>query len=75
MAGITLEQAEAELDRWMEANKKVASGQSYEIDGRRLDRVNAKEIREQITYWNGMVKDLSVKARGRSRSANVSPGW
>ena len=63
MAGITLEQAEAQLSAWLSANTAVTSGQSYTIGTRQLTRVDAKEIREQIQFWDGKVKEL---ARGTS---------
>ena len=40
MAGITLEQAEAKLQTWMEAEEKIASGQGYSIGDRRLTRAD-----------------------------------
>lgn len=63
MAGITLAQAEAQLSTWVAANTAVASGQSYTIGSRQLTRVDAKEILEQIEFWDGKVKEL---ARGGS---------
>ncbi|MBA7559403.1 hypothetical protein ES708_01017 [subsurface metagenome] len=59
MAGITLAQAEAQLAAWMDASKKVASGQAYSIGGRSLTRANAKEIRENITYWDAQIQRLT----------------
>jgi len=59
MAGITLAQAETQLAAWLDADTKVASGQAYSIGGRSLTRANAKEIRDNITYWNGMVQSLT----------------
>ncbi len=67
MAGITLAQAEAQLAVWLDANTKVASGQSYSIGGRSLSRTDASEIREQINYWDGWVRKLSRPNRGRTR--------
>lgn len=58
MAGITLAQAEAKLAEWLAADTAVASGQAYTIGGRSLTRANAKEIRENIDYWNGMAQEL-----------------
>jgi len=58
MAGITLAQAEAKLAEWLAADTAVAAGQSYTIGGRSLSRANAREIRENITYWNDMVQSL-----------------
>jgi hypothetical protein len=58
MAGITLAQAEAKLAEWLAADTAVAAGQSYTIGGRSLSRANAREIRENITYWNDMAQSL-----------------
>jgi hypothetical protein len=67
MAGITLEQAEAKLALWMAAEDAVASGQEYSISSgsgsRRLVRADLKEVREQVRFWDGRVKEL---ARGSS---------
>ncbi len=63
MAGITLIQAEAQLTAWLAASTAVAAGQSYAIAGRSLTRANAAEIRENIKFWNGMVKDLDSGGR------------
>lgn len=74
MAGYTLLQAQAQLDAWLAANLAVVSGQRYMIGGRELWRVDAKEIREQIDYWNQQVTLLSYQQQGRSRSRTVVPG-
>ena len=70
-AGITLAQAQAQLDTWLAANTSVASGQEYEIDtgsgSRRLKRADAAEIRQQIDYWDGKVKALTPAAGGGRR--------
>lgn len=59
MAGITLAQAEAKLATWLEAEDKVASGQSYSIGGRSLTRADARLIGERVEYWDRKVKSLS----------------
>ncbi len=59
MAGITLAQAEAKLATWLEAEDKVASGQSYSIGGRSLTRADARLIGERVEYWDRKVKVLS----------------
>lgn len=64
MAGITLEQAQAQLDAWMAANLAVSSGQSYTIGTRQLTRVDAKDILEQIEFWEARVDALSRGTRG-----------
>jgi Family of unknown function (DUF6148) len=72
MAGITLEQAQAQLDAWLLASAAVANSQSYEIDtgsaGRRkLERADAAEIRQQIAFWQNKVDLLTAAAAGGRR--------
>lgn len=64
MAGITLDQAQAQLDAWIAANTAVAAGQSYSIGGRSLTRVNAAEIINQIEFWERKVNQLSRSSAG-----------
>lgn len=58
MAGITLAQAEAKLQLWMDAEDKVASGQSYTINNRSLTRADLTSIRDTIDYWERKVQRL-----------------
>lgn len=75
MAGITLAQAEAKLALWMEAEERVAGGQSYAIDvdgsRRELRRADLAEIAKRIEYWNGKVAAYSRRARGASSTRNI----
>lgn len=64
MAGITLNQAQAQLNLWLEADTAVAGGQSYSIGGRSLTRSNAAEITNKIIYWEGKVNQLSRASAG-----------
>lgn len=64
MAGITLAQAEAQLAVWLAADSAVATGQSYSVGDRALTRANAREIRENITFWDEQVKRLSLTSGG-----------
>lgn len=78
MAGITIEQAEAQLTAWIAASTAVASSQSYEIDtgnGRRkLTRADAAEIRQMITFWDSKVKELTpASSGGKRRTSYVVP--
>ncbi len=78
MAGITLAQAETQLTAWLTASEAVAAGQSYSISvgssSRSLSRADAGEIREMLTYWNGIVEKLTGVAQGRSKTRYVVPG-
>lgn len=64
MAGITLEQAEAALLRWVEADISVSKNQSYTMDDRTLTRAHASEVRENIRFWEEKVAALSRIAAG-----------
>ncbi|MFM0736804.1 DUF6148 family protein [Paraburkholderia xenovorans] len=73
MAGITLEQAQHQLDTWMAASLKVASGQAYEIEGRKMTRANLAEIQQSITFWDAKVKSLTPTRRRGARVRYVVP--
>lgn len=64
MAGITLTQAEAKLTTWLAAEDRVAQGQEYSIGSRRLRRADLAEIREQVKFWDGKVKELTRGSSG-----------
>lgn len=70
MAGITLAQAQARLTDWLAADAAVAKNQSYSVAGRALTRANAREIRENISYWDEQVKRLS---RGGIKIIGITP--
>jgi hypothetical protein len=59
MAGITLAQAQEQLDAFMAANLAVSKGQSYTIDGLSLTRADSAYILKQIEFWDARVKALS----------------
>jgi len=70
MVGITLAQAEAKLQTWMDAEDKVASGQSYSINNRSLSRADLSHIRDTIDFWERKVQRLS---RGGLRVQSAVP--
>ena len=74
MAGITLEQAQAQLAIWVAADAAVASGQSYSIKDRSLSRADAAEITRKIDYWNGWVVKLTQRSSGVRRTRYGVPG-
>ncbi len=62
MVGITLDQAQAKLDLWLEADRKVSLDQEHWVEGRRVTRADARTIRQNIDYWETKVKRLSSRA-------------
>lgn len=75
MAGLTVALAQAQLDLYLEAERKVLSNQSYSLLGRTLTRANLAEIQAGIDLWDRRVKDLAAKESGRGRTRIVSPSW
>jgi len=75
MAGITLAIAQAQLQKYLDAETAVLAGQSYEIAGRKLTRANLEFIQKGVQLWDDRVKNLSNKAAGRTRAVSVRPGW
>ena len=74
MAGITLSQAQTQLNAYLAAETAVLSGQKYEIAGRMLMRANLAEIQMGITLWNNRVANLSRSSSGRSRARTIVAG-
>ncbi|WZL14726.1 head-tail adaptor [Vibrio phage vB_VpaM_XM1] len=64
----TLQEAQQMLQTWIDAEKAVATGQSYKIGSRSLQRVNLSEIRKQINFWRNEIDRIK---NGRGRGARV----
>lgn len=73
MAGITLQQAQAQLDAYLAAEAKILHGQKVEIDGRALTRADLRFVQSGIDTWNNRVRDLQATSKGRSRMRTVTP--
>jgi len=74
MAGISLAQAQAQLDAYLAAENAVLNSQSYEIAGRKLTRADLDSIQRGIATWNSRVINLTNRASGRTRSRTVVVG-
>lgn len=74
MAGITLQQAEAKLQLYLDAIDKIILKQRVEIDGQSLTRANLADVEAAVQFWDGKVKALSASASGRRRVRTVAPG-
>lgn len=71
MAGISLAQAQTQLNAYLAAETAVLSGQRYKIADRELTRADLAGIQEGIRIWNDRVVQLSNSASGRSRARTV----
>lgn len=56
---ITLEQAQSQLQNWLDASTKVSQKQSYRIGTRQLEYADADHIMKMIDYWQGQVDRLA----------------
>lgn len=75
MAGITLAQAQAQLDAWLAASTAVAGGQRYTIGSRTLERADVQFITQQIDYWERKVQQLTNNPNGAGiRLRGITPG-
>jgi len=73
MSGITLAQAQAQLDAYLAAETAILSGQEYVIANRRMRRADLSAIQDGIKLWNERVQALTLSSQGRSRSRIISP--
>lgn len=68
----TLQEAKDMLAMWVEAEKTVATGQSYKIGTRSLQRADLSEIADRIKWWRNEVSKLQNNRRG-ARVMRVVP--
>ena len=71
MAGISLAQAQAQLDAYIAAETAVLLGQEYKIEGRMMRRADLAAIQAGIDVWNKRVQRLS--GMNQRRSAAIVP--
>lgn len=69
----SLEEARENLNLWLEAEKAVATGQSYRIGTRALTRANLREITERIKFWRGEIARLQCGGGNGLRVMRIVP--
>ena len=62
--GLTLEMAQAKYMKYLDAEEKILTGQSYKIKDRELERVPLEKIRDGIKYWENKCNELANGGRG-----------
>lgn len=68
MSWITIDEARENLKMWLDAEKAVATGQSYKIGTRSLTRASLDHITARIKYWRNEIDRLE---NGGGRGAKV----
>lgn len=71
----SIQEVRDRLKMWLDAEAAIASGQSYSLDNRRLERANLAQVRDQIKFWQKeLVKaEASASGRGRRRVTRIVP--
>jgi len=67
----TLSEAKNHLSAWMAADLALSQSKEYEIDGRKLKRSDAEEVRGQIKFWSQIASKL--QNGGGIRTARAIP--
>lgn len=75
MAGITLAQAQAQLDAYLAAEAAALARKSYTINGRSMTFHDLPAIRDGIETWNRRLIELSARASGRTRARTIRVGF
>ncbi|MCI1959175.1 MAG: DUF6148 family protein [Clostridia bacterium] len=75
MGAITLTEAKAHLQMWLQADEIVSTGQAYTIGDRQLTRANSNDIRNNIEFWSAKVTQIEnlTKNKGRNRMYRAVP--
>jgi len=74
MAGITLAQAEAQLQRYLDAETAVLGNQRYKIKDRELERASLEAIQAGVKLWDERAKRLAAVGSGRARTRYAVTG-
>ena len=69
----TIDEAKEYLNLWLDAEKAVATGQSYKIGSRSLTRANLSDIAARIKFWRNEVDKLESGRGSGSRVMRAVP--
>ena len=67
--------AEKRLERYLNAEQAILSGQSYEMGDRKLTRANLKDVVNTINSLKKEIAALETRLNGRARVRIVRPSW
>lgn len=71
MAGITLAQAQAQLDESLAALTAARARKSYTLNGRSMTFHDVQALQKDVEFWSAKVQELSMSATRRGRSATL----
>ncbi|HMT02411.1 MAG TPA: DUF6148 family protein [Burkholderiales bacterium] len=68
---ITKEIAEQNLQQWLNASLATATGQSYKIGSRQIERAHATEIIKMINFWQNQLAKFDKELANTLASGRV----
>ena len=68
MSTMDLATATAKLNKWLDADDRLCSGQSYQFGDQLVTRVDARTVTQKINYWSRIVDALTAQANGATLS-------
>lgn len=73
MAIFSKELCQRKLNTWLEAEDRIATGQSYQIGTRILTRADLEAVRKEMEYWAGKLQQAETEEKygGRNRTYHV----
>lgn len=71
MAAWTLEEAQDKLNEWLDAESRIAKGQSLADGDKSIRYADASEITRKISFWRNEVDRLEKSAAGKSPFQNI----
>lgn len=69
---MTIEEAKSMYNLWLEAEKALATGQSYSIAGRSLTRTDMATVLERKKYYGRICDELQT-GRRRTKVRSFTP--
>jgi hypothetical protein len=73
MAEWTLTEAQQHLDDWLAAERALATGQSYNMNGYSLTRADLQTVRDRINFWRAEVARLTTGRKSGPKIFRVVP--
>lgn len=75
MAVFSRKLCQEQVNIWLEAERAIATGQSYQIGTRMLTRADLKQVREELEYWAGKLAEAEAEEQcgGRIRAFHFVP--
>ena len=75
MAGITLSEAQANLDNAKTALLEAQRAQSYSISDRQLARAPLADLERSVHFWSRLVRELTHASQNIENPGYMVPKW